>query len=120
MKIIRKSERSVSKGDTFTGDVMMERVLSPQAQGGLSLSVVNFTDGARTNWHIHPGEQVLYILEGDGRVGTADEQFDLQPGDVVHSAPGERHWHGAQPGKDMTHISVTNVGSPEWQESPEE
>jgi hypothetical protein len=31
----------------------------------------------------------------------------------------ERHWHGAAAGRSMTHLSVTNVGPPEWFEAPE-
>ncbi len=120
MKVVKAGDRAARKGDTFTGDVTLESVLSAQQEHGMSVSVVHFTDGARTNWHEHPGEQVLYILEGEGRVGTASEQFLVHPGDVVHAAPGERHWHGAAPGQNMTHISITTVGSPTWFESPEE
>ena len=120
MKLLKPDERTGRKGDTFTGDVTLESVLSAQREHGMSVSVVHFTDGARTNWHEHPGEQVLYILEGAGRVGTEDEQFLVQPGDVVHAAPGERHWHGAAPGQTMTHLSVTNRGAPEWFETPAE
>ena len=120
MKIVKSEDRTSRKGDTFTGDVTMDSVLNAQQQGSVSMSVVHFADGARTNWHEHPGEQVLYILEGAGRVGTETEQFLVHPGDVVHAAPGERHWHGAAPGQNMSHISVTTVGSPTWFDSPEE
>lgn len=120
MRLVRKEEAQSSVGTTFTGDVTLDRVLPPQVEGGLGVSVVHFKDGARTNWHDHPGEQILYILEGRARAGTASEQIEAGPGDVIHMPPGERHWHGAMPGTSMSHISVTNVGPPTWYESPEE
>lgn len=120
MKIIRSDEHQSRKGDTFTGDVTLESVLSAQSEGGVSLSIVHFEDGARTNWHEHPGEQVLYILEGEGRVGNGTEEYRVKPGDVIHEGPGEPHWHGAAPGHSMTHISITTKGSPTWYDPPED
>jgi len=120
MKIIRGDSHSTMKGNTFTGDVTLERVLDPQLDGGVNMSIVHFKDGARTFWHDHPGEQVLIVLEGEGRVGNENEQHSIKPGDVIHEGPGQRHWHGAAPGKSMTHISITTKGSPTWYEAPEE
>ena len=120
MEIVRASDRESQQGTTFTGKVTLERVLQAATPEGVSISVVHFEDGARTHWHAHPGEQVLYVLEGRGRVGTASEQHALAPGDVVRETSGERHWHGAAPGRSMTHISITTGGSPSWFEAPEE
>lgn len=119
MKIIRSNEGQVVRGTTFTGETWLTRLLPAQAPDGTSVSVVRFEDGSRTNWHVHPGEQVLYILEGEGRVGTETEEFSVSPGDVIFSRRGERHWHGAAEGKRMTHLTVTTVGSPEWFEAPD-
>ena len=119
MKIVRGEEVQSEVGTTFTGEVRLDRLLAAQAPGGMSVSLVRFADGARTHWHVHPGEQVLYILDGEGRVGTANEEARVKPGDVVYAAPGERHWHGAAPGASMTHLSITTVGPPEWFEAPE-
>ena len=120
MKVVRSGEVESSIGSTFTGGVILDRVLPMQTEGGMAVSIVHFHDGARTNWHEHPSEQILIVLTGAGRVGDADEQHEIGPGDVVHLPPGTRHWHGARPGKSMTHISVTHTGSPTWYESPEE
>lgn len=121
MKVIRSEEHQSRQGETFTGEVTLESVLNAQTEGGVSFSIVHFKDGARTHWHEHPGEQVLYILEGEGRVGThGGEEVRVKPGDVIHEGPGERHWHGAAPGQSMTHISVTTKGGPSWFGPPEE
>ncbi|MEM7347552.1 MAG: cupin domain-containing protein, partial [Chloroflexota bacterium] len=88
--------------------------LTAQTEGGATFALVTFEDGAVTFWHEHPGEQILYVVEGEGRVGDETEEFSIYPGDLIYTGPGERHWHGAAPGKSMTHISVTTVGPPIW------
>ncbi len=120
MKVTRVADVPGQVGKTFTGPVEMRRLVDLQRSDGTSVSLVRFEDGARTNWHIHPGEQILIIVEGEGRVGTESEAFAVSAGDVVYCAPGERHWHGAQPGKQMAHFSITTLGAPTWLEAPEE
>jgi len=120
MKIVRGNEQAPEQGTTFTGEVSLTRLLESQQAGGMAVSLVQFEDGARTHWHTHPGEQVLYVVEGEGRVGTEAGEARIGVGDVVYSPPGERHWHGAAPGRSMAHVSVTTVGAPAWFEAPEE
>jgi quercetin dioxygenase-like cupin family protein len=119
MRVVRGDEAKQEQIGAFTGETQLKRMLGAQQPGGVAVSVVRFEDGSRTHWHIHPGEQLLYILEGQGRVGTADEELLVGPGDLVYAAPNERHWHGAAPGHSMTHLSVTNVGPAEWFEAPD-
>lgn len=119
MKIVRHGDPATRQGTTFTGPTELTTMLSPQQPGGVALTIVRFENGARTHWHIHPGEQVLYVLDGRGRVGTDAEEVEIGPGDVVYAPPGERHWHGAAPGASMTHISITTIGQPQWLEPPE-
>jgi len=68
---------------------------------------VTFEPGARTAWHTHPLGQTLIVTAGCGwlqRLGGPVEE--IQPGDVVWFAPGEKHWHGATPTNAMTHIAI--------------
>jgi quercetin dioxygenase-like cupin family protein len=116
MKVIRKDEGEVQQGKTFTKTTFLQRMLEMQQPDGMSLTMVTFEDGSLTHWHEHPGEQLLYIVEGEGRVGTETEEFTVKAGDVVYSAPGEKHWHGAAPGQTMKHISITTVGAPRWED----
>lgn len=119
MKVVRRDDVPGERGQTFTGEVTLTRLLTAQQSEGMMVSLVRFEDGARTHWHTHPGEQILYVLEGEGRIGTAAAETHLAVGDVVYSPPGERHWHGAAAGRSMVHLSVTTVGSPEWFDAPE-
>jgi quercetin dioxygenase-like cupin family protein len=120
MKVIRSTDGETKPGKTFTGPARLQSQLLPQTEGGIKITMVWFEDGARTHWHDHPGEQVLYVLEGKGRVGDGVDEWVIEPGDIVYTGPGEKHWHGAFPGHSMTHISITNVGAPQWYDAPEE
>lgn len=114
MKIVRAEEGEKHIGTTFSGRAELIRKLSAQEEGGIALALVTFIDGALTHWHDHPGEQVLLVLEGRGRVGNDEEEHELKAGDIVYTGPGERHWHGAAAGSSMTHLSITTVGPPNW------
>lgn len=119
MQVISQGDWPTEQGTTFTGAVNLERILPTQEPGGAALSLVRFSDGAVTNWHTHPGEQILVVLEGEGRAGTESETFRFGVGDVVYTPAGERHWHGAASGSSMAHLSFTTGGAPAWGEAPQ-
>ncbi len=101
--------------DHFTGRAWFGS-LSQREDRPLDALGVMFDPGARTDWHTHPEGQVLYVVSGAGRVQTIDgETIEIGPGDVVHSPPGEEHWHGAAPRSYMMHLSLTTGGATEWQ-----
>ena len=83
MKVIRGAAAKPEQAGAFTGQTELKRLLGAQQPGGMAVSLVRFEDGSRTHWHVHPGEQVLYILEGQGRVGTPDEEIQVGPRAVV-------------------------------------
>ena len=121
MKVISSGEMENRRGpeDRFTGEVWMESASVPRPGAGFFR--VSFGPEARTNWHTHPEGQVLYIITGNGRVGREDGAVvEVRPGDVVHFAPGEKHWHGAAPGNSMVHFAVSPAvgtdGGTEWLE----
>ena len=98
----------------FTGSVWNNRTVD--GDGGLNMIAVQFSPGARSDWHRHPAGQVLYVVSGSGLVGTEDgETAEISPGDVVYAPPGERHWHGARPDSPMMHLSLTTEGPPAWE-----
>jgi quercetin dioxygenase-like cupin family protein len=117
MRVIRAEEMQSRRGaaDKFAGAVWPDVMLEAQQPGGLAVYRVSFEPGARTQWHAHPGEQVLFVLAGNGRVQKWGEKgFEIGPGDIVHTAPGEKHWHGAGPKSFMIHIAITTGGSADW------
>jgi len=94
-------------GDYFTGDVTIMPLISTPAPARLRGVSVRFAPGARTAWHTHPLGQTIIITAGTGRVQRdGGEITQVQTGDVVYFEPGERHWHGATPDSEMTHIAL--------------
>lgn len=76
---------------------------------------VTFEPGCRNNWHIHHSEtgggQILLVTAGRGYYQEwGDKAQELQPGDVVHIAPGVKHWHGAAPDSWFQHLAVEVPG----------
>lgn len=109
MDIKRSGSQPSQKGaaDWFTGTVRIDSLFSAPEPARTSGSAVTFEPGARTAWHTHPLGQTLIVLFGAGRVQREGGPIqDIQPGDVVWFAPGEKHWHGASPQTAMTHIAI--------------
>ena len=109
MEIIRNGSRPSGKGpaDWFTGAVRVDPLFQANEPARGVGASVTFEPGARTAWHTHPLGQTLIVTSGCGwaqRKGGSREE--IQPGDVVWFAPGEKHWHGATAAHGMTHIAI--------------
>ena len=72
----------------------------------LGLGIVRFAPGARTKFHTHTSEQVLYCIEGKGIVATEKEEIVVTPGTVVFFPAGENHWHGAAKDSSFAHVTI--------------
>jgi quercetin dioxygenase-like cupin family protein len=94
--------------EMFTGQVWMDRAaMADEESQRLHVIRAYFAPGARSAWHSHPVGQVLYVLDGVGRVQERDGPvMEIRPGDSVITGPGVWHWHGAAPGRFMTHLAI--------------
>ena len=120
MRIFRSSEAPVGPVDpaTFVGQATVQRLAHDDAGVPVGVYRVTFSEGARTNWHTHSGPQWLFVVEGRVRVrAEGGRSQDLNAGDAVVIAAGERHWHGAAPGHAGTHIAVNVNAETKWLES---
>jgi quercetin dioxygenase-like cupin family protein len=107
--------RQDGASDSFTGDVYFQRVAADE-EYRLGVNRVTFAKGARTFWHVHSGEQVLYFLKGRGRVQERGSRpLDAAEGDVVRIQPHTEHWHGAhfEEEQAMQHLAIT-FGQVTW------
>lgn len=95
----------------FVGDVRSRPLVEQGWPAQVTVGMVRFFNGGRNVRHTHTADQVLYIVDGEGIVATDTEEAHVRGGDVVHVPAGEIHWHGAAPGKDMSHLSIIQAGS---------
>lgn len=113
IKIVRPSieQASVDPGsDIFIGRVLTQGLITDADAPSQRVTAVTFEDGARNRWHSHTTEQVLVVTHGKGTIATSEGEATIEPGGVVLVPAGARHWHGAQTGQSMTHLSILLPG----------
>tara|TARA_B100001245_G_C22726159_1_gene352715 strand:- start:23 stop:559 length:537 start_codon:yes stop_codon:yes gene_type:complete len=77
-------------GNAYNYGLVMDTILTTIAGN------VYFEPGARSNWHKHPGGQILIITDGVGYHQIEGESIQIiKKGDAVTCPPNTRHWHGA-------------------------
>ena len=99
MKVVKMSDvgQEESKSDLFVGRVRRQPIVEEKIAKELRVGVVTFDRGARTKWHTHTNEQILYVLDGKGILATEKEEVVVTPGTFIFIPSGENHWHGATP-----------------------
>ena len=119
----QKAEPAFLKGEqitnnNFTGTAWLQMLVNNDSTYNTSIGNVTFEPKARTNWHKHPGGQILLVTEGEGYYQERGKPAQLiQKGDVVRIPPDTEHWHGAAPNNGLTHIAIspnTDKGSVVW------
>ena len=106
--------------DYFTGKVWVNVLVPNDPVFNCLVGHVMFEPGARNNWHLHPGGQILIVTGGIGYYQERGKPIQLiRTGDVVKVLPDVEHWHGASPGSEMTHMAIstnTDKGIVTWLE----
>ena len=97
-------------GNIFMGSVHGHSYITSGDDKHLHMNLVKFSPNARTKWHTHPFEQGLIIVEGKGIVADRQQEYVVEPGDVVHIPNGEEHWHGGTETTGMAHIAINGNG----------
>src|SRR4030042_4612045 len=119
----QKTELVFPKGDkitnnNFTGTAWLQMFVSNDSIFNTSIGNVTFEPRARTNWHKHPGGQILLVTEGTGYYQEKGKPAQLlNKGDIIKVPPDTEHWHGAAPDKELIHIAIslsTDKGSVVW------
>ena len=109
MEIRRNGTRPSNKGpaDWFTGLVRVDPLFGAHDPARTSGASVTFEPGARSNWHSHPLGQTLVVTSGSGWIQAWGQPVqEINPGDVIWTPPGEKHWHGAKATTPLTHIAI--------------
>jgi len=102
----------------FTGTVYLNMLVTNDTVYNTNIGSVTFEPGARTNWHSHPGGQLLLVTNGKGLYQERGGPVQvIKQGDVIKCPPFVEHWHGATPADAMTHIAIgpnTDKGNVVW------
>ena len=113
--IFPRGELSTTKN--HTGNIWLNELNVGDSTFDLSIAQATYDAGARLDWHIHPGGQVLLITEGTGYYQEKGKPVQVvHKGDVIKSAPGVEHWHAAAPNSSFAYIAVmpTQKGKTIW------
>jgi quercetin dioxygenase-like cupin family protein/alkylhydroperoxidase/carboxymuconolactone decarboxylase family protein YurZ len=108
------------ESDHFIGNVWLHMIIRDDSTLYAASGNVTFEPGARTNWHLHPGGQILMITEGLGYYQERGEPKQIiRKGEVIICQPNVEHWHGASKDQSMTHMAMsinTQHGGARWLE----
>ena len=104
--------------ENFTGETHVQMLTIDGANFDAMSYNVTFAPGSRTDWHSHPGGQLLYCTYGEGRYQEKGQPIQhLKVGDVVEIKPDVVHWHGAAPNSEFVHLGIStqlSKGPAEW------
>jgi acetyl esterase/lipase/quercetin dioxygenase-like cupin family protein len=104
--IFPKGKLSTTKN--HTGNIWLKELNVGDSTFDPSIAVATYDAGAKLDWHIHPGGQVLLITEGNGYYQERGKLIQIvHKGDVIKCQPGVEHWHGAAPVSTFAYIAVT-------------
>ncbi len=106
--------------DYFTGTAWIYPLAPNDDIFNCQILNITFEPGARSNWHTHPGGQILLITEGTGYYQEKGRPIQLlHKGDVITILPDVEHWHGATSDSQLTHIAIntnSQKGATQWLE----
>ncbi len=117
-----KNFQNINKNlnNNFIGVVYLQMLVPNDSTFNCPISHLTFERGSRHNWHKHPGGQILLVISGKGYYQEEGKRVrELHVGDVVKIRPNVKHWHGATPDSQFSHIEIsTNIqkGDTEWLE----
>jgi 4-carboxymuconolactone decarboxylase len=93
--------------NNFTGTAWLYNLFGQDTTYNVYAGSVTFEPGARTNWHYHPGGQILLVLAGEGYYQEKGKpKRKIQKGEVIQCPPNIAHWHGASPTSELTHMAI--------------
>ena len=96
----------------FTGgSVSRRRLVNEDLSEQFAFNIVSFGPGAKNRLHTHTSEQVLFVTEGVGYVGTEDTTEMVSVGDTAFIPAGEKHWHGATEDSSFSHVALLSPTS---------
>jgi quercetin dioxygenase-like cupin family protein len=111
MKVVNMHQvpKEPSDKPLFTGPGVTRQVIELDSNE-YKVNIVNFSKGIRNKFHAHEYEQVLIVTAGKGIVATEEEEKVVTEGDIILFPAGEKHWHGAAPDSEFSHLYLMKEG----------
>jgi quercetin dioxygenase-like cupin family protein len=103
--------------NNFTGAAYLQNLMDADSLNPTSVGNVTFEPGARTKWHLHPGGQILLVIDGVGYYQEKGQtKKTLRKGDVIKCPANVPHWHGASADTGFVQVAITNrhLGETVW------
>jgi quercetin dioxygenase-like cupin family protein len=114
VRIDRQAAKPPAHPEWFPGTVWQQLLNPAEEATATELIAVWFEAGSRTKPHVHPVDQTLQVLEGEGVVDIEGARRIIRAGDWVIIPAGVWHWHGATPDSAMCHVSIKQPGETDW------
>lgn len=93
----------------FTGNAFLYAMIQPDSLNRSLVGCVTFEPGARSNWHLHPGGQILVIVDGTAYYQElGSPKRIIKKGESIKCPPNIPHWHGAGKDEPLIQIAITN------------
>ncbi len=90
------------------GAAIVRELLKADGTFPFSMESATFAPGKKLDWHQDPGGQILIVTDGTGYYEEKGKPKQVvRKGDVIKSAPGVEHWHGASSENGVTYVSIT-------------
>ena len=111
------SKGTKATNNNFRGNVYLNTLMEADSINPTAVGNVTFEPGARTKWHLHPGGQILLVIDG---VGFYQEKGQpkkiIRKGDVIKCPANLPHWHGASADTSFVQVAITNrhLGETVW------
>ena len=105
--------------NNFKGTAYLQMLMDADSLNPTSVGNVTFEPGARTKWHMHPGGQILLVIDGVGYYQEKGQAKKiLRKGDVIKCPANVHHWHGASADTAFIQLAITNrhLGETVWQQ----
>src|SRR6201994_818827 len=98
----------LSSAKNHTGNIWLIELNVGDSTFDPSIAQAVYGPGAKLDWQVHPGGQVLLITEGTGYYQERGKPVRIvHKGDVIKCPAGVAHWHGAAPNSSFAYIAVT-------------
>ncbi len=116
MNVINSAEKRKINQDRYSGEALIETLRSATSPKDPDVLHCHYEKGVVTNWHSHPGGQLLYVLSDSGVIGTEEDgEVTLSKGELVNVPPIERHYHGSTHQNESEFLVLT-WGVTKWED----